>query len=288
MNKRIYSFAAILAILLVPAAARAVQFGWQPIPEGGVEYIVQVEPELLDAFRQGGFSSDIPESMQRNLRRIRITVGNAKLPNQGDIFGPKENSANTPAGPVTSAEPTPTLAPPPEPQPTERNTPPLLSPTAAAPLPESRESTFSKLDLPPPPDSSDSQPKSATTVSEAPRPLSSLPFFQSGQVTKIGANSSPENTQNSAPRLNENERPSGNSRGSSPDQMSLAKPALPETPLAAGTAAPAKPWLPLMGALLALFASLGANVYLAWIHQGVRMKYRALVQRIQGTAPAAL
>jgi hypothetical protein len=71
-----------------------------------------------------------------------------------------------------------------------------------------------------------------------------------------------------------------------------AKPLVPD---AGATAAappsdtgPRKAWLPLMAALLALFASLGANVYLVWIHQGVRAKYRALLQRFQGGSLATM
>ena len=48
----------------------------------------------------------------------------------------------------------------------------------------------------------------------------------------------------------------------------------------------AKPWGVLVAVLLGLFASLGANVYLAWIHQGVRAKYQALAMRMGGGAVA--
>ena len=81
--------------------------------------------------------------------------------------------------------------------------------------------------------------------------------------------------------MNENDGPPSDSRTFASDMAIAAKPAVLETPIggspSSGFPAPPKPWLPLMGALLALFASLGANVYLAWIHQGVRMKYRTLL-----------
>ncbi len=48
----------------------------------------------------------------------------------------------------------------------------------------------------------------------------------------------------------------------------------------------AKPWGILVLALLGLFASLGANVYLVWIHQGVRAKYRMLAGQMHGGAAA--
>jgi hypothetical protein len=49
-----------------------------------------------------------------------------------------------------------------------------------------------------------------------------------------------------------------------------AKPAEEQPP-----AAPSKPWLPLIAALLALFASLAANVYLGWILGGLRRQRKS-------------
>jgi hypothetical protein len=46
---------------------------------------------------------------------------------------------------------------------------------------------------------------------------------------------------------------------------------LPE-PAAKQPEAPGKPWLPLMLTLLALFASLGLNVFLGWIAVGLRRR----------------
>ena len=41
-----------------------------------------------------------------------------------------------------------------------------------------------------------------------------------------------------------------------------------------------KPWLPLSLALLGLFASLGANVFLVWVASDFRGRYRALLRRV--------
>ncbi len=41
------------------------------------------------------------------------------------------------------------------------------------------------------------------------------------------------------------------------------------------------------GALLALFASVGANVYLGWIYQSVRLKYRTLAARVGSSVAGA-
>jgi hypothetical protein len=74
------------AFMALGVLASAIDWGWQPMADGGREYIVQVEPQLtdIDAFRKEGFSSDIPPQL-RDIRRIRIVVGSDPLPNQGEI-----------------------------------------------------------------------------------------------------------------------------------------------------------------------------------------------------------
>ena len=52
----------------------------------------------------------------------------------------------------------------------------------------------------------------------------------------------------------------------------------------ASSAGPTKPWGVLLLAILGLFASLGANAYLVWIHQEVRAKYRTLAGQMHGGA----
>jgi hypothetical protein len=56
-----------------------------------------------------------------------------------------------------------------------------------------------------------------------------------------------------------------------PPPKAVETPATPPPPQPAD-AAPAKPWLVLVAVLLLLFASLAANVYLAWILGGLRRK----------------
>ncbi|HEY2827020.1 MAG TPA: hypothetical protein VGJ04_05410 [Pirellulales bacterium] len=309
MHYRIPSLLIALLVLLAPSVARAIQFGWQSLPEGGIEYVVQVEPELLDSFRQQGFSSDIPTSLQRNLRRIRLTVGSAKLPNQGDVMGPKDVAADrmpTAAAPrdTMSASNAPAAI---EQRKSASSAPPLLSADGTAPPKESSSSTFDVLNLPPPPEPTPAQPQAtASAPTESSRPMPSLPFSlsnltnhpapaksDSGMPSKIDV-ASQQNPQISTPRLNENDVPQTPPRSFDSDHLAMgaAKPAVLETPIGFGGSSPnstvvAKPWLPLMGTLLALFASIGANFYLAWIHQSVRMKYQALVRRMQGGAATA-
>jgi hypothetical protein len=75
------------ATLLLVALATGIQWGWQPMDKGGIEYIVQVEPQLVDSFRKEGFTSEIPPGM-RDIRRIRIVVGDGAVPHQGEVLQP--------------------------------------------------------------------------------------------------------------------------------------------------------------------------------------------------------
>lgn len=72
------------AIALLAVAAMGVNFGWEPVDEGppGYEYVVQLEPELVDVLRDGGsvpIESYVPaEAMP--IRKVRIVVGRDELP----------------------------------------------------------------------------------------------------------------------------------------------------------------------------------------------------------------
>ena len=62
----------------IAAAAIGVDVGWQRLPEGGMEYIIQIEPQTLDALRAGQpIQSDIPAGVG-DIRSYRIVVGSKK------------------------------------------------------------------------------------------------------------------------------------------------------------------------------------------------------------------
>ena len=72
------------ATLLLAVAVAGVNYGWQPAEDGtaGYEYIVQVEPELLDAARRGEkvpIESHIPPNLAP-IHKVRIVVGRVDLP----------------------------------------------------------------------------------------------------------------------------------------------------------------------------------------------------------------
>jgi hypothetical protein len=64
--------------ILSAMAALGIEVGWEPLSEGGHEYTIQIEPQLLDVLRQGReIVSEVPP--QLNVRRYRVTVGTQKL-----------------------------------------------------------------------------------------------------------------------------------------------------------------------------------------------------------------
>jgi hypothetical protein len=57
-----------------------IDVGWQPLPEGGMEYIIQIPPQALESLRDGEIvQSDIPASV-KDIRTYRILVGRQPLP----------------------------------------------------------------------------------------------------------------------------------------------------------------------------------------------------------------
>ncbi len=98
-----------LAIVLA-AASLGVDYGWQPTDDGALEYIIQIEPELLIALQKGeSIVSEIhPDAT--GVRRFRIQIGSKPLPRVGRPSRPAANPPiEEPASSVPlSLEPFPT------------------------------------------------------------------------------------------------------------------------------------------------------------------------------------
>ncbi len=69
--------------VLISLAAVGVDYGWQPAADGQLEYIIQIEPSLLENLKNGDeiVSEILPEA--RGVRKFRIRVGNGPLPRIG-------------------------------------------------------------------------------------------------------------------------------------------------------------------------------------------------------------
>ena len=70
------------ALIFAATAAVGVDWGYRELPEGGVEYIIQIKPRAWDALVKSGGEvvSEVPSSLRNRVRRYRITVGKQRLP----------------------------------------------------------------------------------------------------------------------------------------------------------------------------------------------------------------
>jgi hypothetical protein len=102
------------ALMLLYLVAAGVNYGWQPArdAEDGYEYIVQVEPELLDAMRRGEptqIESNVPPEIAP-VRKVRIVAGRGDLPREAAgavyrtaYFAGQDAIADDRYGPVAQA-----------------------------------------------------------------------------------------------------------------------------------------------------------------------------------------
>ena len=69
-------------IVCIAAAVLGVDAGWRPLPEGGMEYLIQIEPQLIETLGSGqAIQSEIPPCV-KDVRAYRITVGTGALPRE--------------------------------------------------------------------------------------------------------------------------------------------------------------------------------------------------------------
>lgn len=68
-------------VLLVAALTAGIEYGWEPLPEGGTKYIVQFDPAALEEANRAGveLESNIP-SQVGDVRSIAIRLGSGQLP----------------------------------------------------------------------------------------------------------------------------------------------------------------------------------------------------------------
>jgi hypothetical protein len=239
--------------VLCLAVAFGVDAGWRRLPEGGFEYVIQIEPETLDALKAGeDIFSDVPPGV-RDVRSYRITVGTGELVREGEL----EGAPSTPDSPESQ----PPESHPPESRSPESQPPESQSPAEAQPPPEAER----------PPEGPTPDPDAAATAEPSAGEQGDLEARWPG-----------------APR--ELVPPDDTSPLSEPPEKAVAfmqEDAEPPGPAAAQggvnaskEAEPAKPWLPLTLAVAACFGSLGGMLYLGWIAWGYRRQYRMLLERL--------
>ena len=85
--------------VMVVTAAVGVEAGWQPLPGGGREYTIQLEPQLLRMLESGTeeIVSEVPAEI--DVRRYRIIVGTGQLPRDA---GPQARASSLRSQPPRS------------------------------------------------------------------------------------------------------------------------------------------------------------------------------------------
>lgn len=266
-------------IFCLSAAAMGVDYGWQPVAGGGVEYIIQIDPALLDSLAAGNdLFSDLPSSV--NVRRYRITVGSERLPHHGE-----PPPAVVPAGGQEASDgPAPQRAKPAEID-ISQLPGPVLNPAlvldsrtknAAAAEAETEEpGRFAESDAVAPLEgrvtgfrqerqrpASDSTARNHSTHEKDGRDGAG----QSAPAKAKTPNASPKERQKEQVAAAEPESPS-DQPSAKPDESSATKTALTR---------------------VGLFTSLCCNAFLLWVATGQRSRYRALVRRMFEGSGAAL
>jgi hypothetical protein len=240
------------ASLLVILATVGIQWGWEPGAGGGNTYIVQVEPELIDTFRDQGFSSDVPPEL-RDIRRIEIRVGSGALPHQGEtafkvpdkVTGDATKPPRLDAAPADSGD--------------------TRAPSDAAKATDDRGAA---KQLPKTADAAPLHAASAKSAEQASfHTAEPSAAHRDGQSSASATSTTADS--HSAPR----------------DDATASQPARSpsETDPAESRDSANTPSIPLLSALGALIVSGAGNLYLGWVHLGTRRRYREVVGQLRET-----
>jgi hypothetical protein len=103
-------------VFLLAISATGINYGWEPIQDGGMRYIVQFEPNVLAEAQKTGYSleSNIPSHVH-DVRAISIRIGTGEVPKKIPPINPElqfpnsnqekdtQKSIKTPAQPASVA-----------------------------------------------------------------------------------------------------------------------------------------------------------------------------------------
>lgn len=156
-------------ILCVATAALGIDVGWQRLPEGGMEYIIQLDPQTLEILRAGEpIRSDIPPSAG-GVRSYRIVVGTQKLPREMPPVEPR----------AIERSPEPTLS---DPKEAKTETPHAPSANPGGKLYPEQPAIFVQTDKVPPKIATDDE------TGKPGKPWLPLTFTVLGLVASLSAN----------------------------------------------------------------------------------------------------
>ena len=255
-------------VICLAALTCGVNVGWRPRSEGGMEYLIQIEPYSLDSLRAGTpIESDVPPNV-KDIRSFSITVGVKTLPRES---APPTAIATPPAAPMSP------LATPTSPPAASTSPPPPSSSAAPA------------LNAPAPPADVRSGPKLPPMPENFPLPLptgkkppDTKPADKSGDKSASSSfwSQPPAADASVAPQL-----PSSMARAPTEQQAVYYQQPTP-SPAASSSAregAPARAetpagsyFFPFVLTLIALAGSVSWNGFLFWALREARRRYREL------------
>lgn len=252
-------------IICLSAAALGVDYGWQPVAGGGIEYIIQIEPELLDSLKAGhDLFSDLPPAM-RNIRSYRITVGAGRLPHHGEP-PPSAAEPNGIQGRSAAAAAADISASPPGDIDLTQLPGPVLGTALVLHPPANRF----EADEPPRLAADEAKPLANRVAGYHGKPDAPLPA-DDAQVA-------PKEERHAAALATKNDK----QQGKSPAAVAVKTADTGKQAPATADHAPVDGESPKGSAVmqLGLFTSLCANAFLLWVTAGQRSSYRALVRRM--------
>ena len=308
--------------LAIATSMGAVEAGWQPLDGGGLEYIVRVDPQSEKELATG-LSHEI-EADASDIRRVLVFIGQAQLPRIHATGAAKKSAARDPkvaiqvsaksvdqlrtegvlievpedqrnagrieisVGDKRQDEPTPSAASKgegagtPAKNPFEKKNPfDKSNEPSGADVSRNKSDNNTGPELKgqnapfPPNDSEPPAKESAKTQSDTnvgkPRP-SWLGGSEAKKAAEVQTASHAQGNQSKGAQF---EASPSDPEARPESNVSIAERDAEE---------PSRPWLPLTAALLALFASLGGNLYLAWLNHDSRTRYRRLLNRMQEPA----
>lgn len=293
--------------LLLAAASVGVDYGWQPGADGAMEYIIQLEPELISALQKGeAIISEIhPDA--RGVRRFRIQIGTDPLPRSAPppttpVEGPAEKpdaelpQTEPPADPGSAfpvedfpavSEPLPPsdfpLSPLPENSspPAETTSAPPVDRGGSFPLPKPHAEPTPVDTRPPvdavlPPVEKEVQSNLSDQPIETQKPV---PLPDPDRLPLEPATLPVTDTQTQRQPIPIPDSPSTRPRLASFDQQENPEPATTATrakPQDAPAQPANRPWFLFSVTIIALLGSIGANAYLGYLFFGLQQRYQGL------------
>ena len=77
---------------VVAASILGIDVGWQPLPEGGVEYIIQIPPQTFEVLKPGDLVQSRVPAEVKDIRQCRVVIGRSALPR----LLPRQSSSQSP------------------------------------------------------------------------------------------------------------------------------------------------------------------------------------------------